>query len=76
MLIINVIPNTIRGDGLTEQTVNTYKIMKYYIVSDSPEMIHTTEAIRLRNINRIVKVEVEQDEPTGTTIRYLFSKHL
>ena len=69
----NVIPNTIRGDGLTEQTVNTYKIMKYYIVSDSPETIHTTETIRLRNINRIVKAEVEQDEPTGTTIRYLFS---
>lgn len=69
----NVIPDTIRSAGNVEQTINTYKIMKYYVVSDNPEIINTTETIRLRNINRIIKVEVEQDEPTGTTIRYLFS---
>lgn len=69
----NITPDTDRGNGDVEQTINTYKIMKYYVVSDNPETINTTETIRLRNINRIIKVEVEQDEPIGTTIRYLFS---
>ena len=69
----NVIPTNVRGNGFTEQTINTYKLMKYYIVSDKLEMIETTNTIQLKGTERIVNVEVEQDEPIGTTIRYLFS---
>ena len=65
----HVIPNVSREE---EQTVNTYELMKYYTISNG-ETMYTLDTVRVKNINKIFDVMVEQDEPIGTTIRYLFS---
>lgn len=65
----NVTPTSIRE---SEQTIITNELVNYYIVSDV-ETINTTDSIRLKNVTKIKSVEVDQLEPSNTSIRYLFS---
>lgn len=52
--------------------INTYELIKYYTVN-SYESIITTDETNIKNINRILKIEVLHDEPENTSIRYLVS---
>ena len=54
------------------EDITTYELISYYI-TDSYQSVVTTDETSVKNINRIVKIEVIHDEPENTTIRYLVS---
>lgn len=54
------------------QTLNTYELVNFYDY-DSYQSIVTTNTSCILGLDRIVKIEVDQNEPINTSIRYIVS---
>lgn len=54
------------------KSIITNELINYYTIGSYQSVI-TTDETSIKNINRIVKIEVVHDEPENTTIRYLIS---
>ena len=54
------------------KNIVTNELINYYTIG-SYQSVVTTDETSIKNINRIVRIEVVHDEPENTTIRYLVS---